>query len=62
MNLDEDAQPTLTSSVLGRRIFWRSFWSVGGICALVMLVQAVLVVQLMQAQRVRSMETTVDLM
>ena len=62
MNLDEDAQPTLTSSVLGRRIFWRSFWSVGGICALVMLVQAVLVVQLMQAQRVRAMETTVDLM
>lgn len=62
MNLEEEAPSTMGRSVLGRRIFWRSFWSVGGICALVMLVQAVLVVQLMQEQRVRAMETTVDLM
>jgi signal transduction histidine kinase/CheY-like chemotaxis protein len=52
----------MVGSVLGRRIFWRSLWSIGVTCVLVMGVQAVLVVKLMQEQRLRTMETTVDLM
>ncbi len=52
--------PSVVASVLGRRIVWRSLRSIGLTCVLVMAVQVVLVVQLMQHQRLRSMEATVD--
>jgi hypothetical protein len=58
----DQPKPSMVGSVLGRRIFWRSLWSIGVTCVLVMGVQAVLVVKLMQEQRLRTMETTVDLM
>ena len=58
----DQPKPSMVGSVLGQRIFWRSLWSIGVTCVLVMGVQAVLVVKLMQEQRLRTMETTVDLM
>jgi signal transduction histidine kinase/ActR/RegA family two-component response regulator len=58
----EPSQSSMVGSVLGQRIFLRSLLSIGVTCVLVMAVQAVLVVQLMQEQRLRTMETTVDLM
>lgn len=58
----EQPKSSMVGSVLGQRIFWRSLLSIGLTCVLVMAVQAVLVLKLMQEQRLRTMETTVDLM
>jgi hypothetical protein len=57
-----EAQSAPRGSVLGRRIAWRSLVSIGVTCLLVMVVQAILVVQLMQTQRLRTTNNTVDLM